>query len=117
MRANVFFVCFSPHTAEEWDDLLVECKNQLALSKTAFEALVAAVEFFFPRHRRKLQWAHAVLAGRHEAHIPAHTEPAGRALTAWIGSHLSAAGVVRYGAGIQVQVRLGLRPSELLEAR
>ena len=51
--------------AESWDDALVEYKNdpelEEPLRKTHFVSLASAVVFFFPRHKGKLGWAHAVL--------------------------------------------------------
>ena len=54
-----------PVTAEEWDDLLVEWKNdpREGVTKARFEQTVASVEFFFPRFKGQLAWARAVLSG------------------------------------------------------
>ena len=49
---------FVPNGPEEWDDLLVEYKNDAQLTKCNFEYVVAAVEFVFPRLRRRLAWSH-----------------------------------------------------------
>eukprot|EP00959_Pyramimonas_sp_CCMP1952_P216122 4520439-Pyramimonas_sp.AAC.1 len=48
-----------PDGPEQWDDLLVECKNDMQMTKCNFEYAVAAVEFLFPRLRRKLTWSHS----------------------------------------------------------
>ena len=51
-----------PSTAEEWDDLMVEFKNDpdICLSRSDFAYLNAAVAFYFPRFRGQLHWCHAV---------------------------------------------------------
>ena len=103
-----------PETSEEWDDLLVEWKSARHPSKTQFEQAVASVEFFFPRWRGSLSWAKAVCAGWSISHVPRHTVPCGKGFTALLGAHVAEWDHRRLGAGMQVQCRLGLRPSELL---
>ena len=55
-----------PSSVDEWDDALVEYKNLYRdglgrrVSHSDFASLLAAVEFFFPRYKHKLGWAHAV---------------------------------------------------------
>ena len=41
-----------PDGTEDWDDALVVYKQQRRVSKSDFEATVAAVEFVFPRFSR-----------------------------------------------------------------
>ena len=54
---------YTPCTADEWDDLLVEYKNDAGLSRSKFTVVVASVEWFFPRYRGRLTWSHDVLKG------------------------------------------------------
>ena len=51
-----------PYTVEEWDDLVVNFKNDpdVGLSRPDFAYLNAAVAFYFPRFRGQLHWCHAV---------------------------------------------------------
>ena len=53
----------APVAPDEWDDCLVEFKNEADLSQAKFAQLVSSVELFFPRFKGKLGWSHAVLAG------------------------------------------------------
>ena len=67
----------SPGTVDEWDDLLVEWKNDAReqVSKAAFTNAVAAVELALPHARGRLQWCHAVTAGLSVASHVSHTLP------------------------------------------
>ena len=40
---------YRPVAPEEWDDLLVDFKNDCGLSRSQFEVIVATLEFAFPR--------------------------------------------------------------------
>ena len=108
---------FAPSTAEEFDDLLVEFKNDTCATKTAFEQLVAAIEFFMPRMRRKLDWAHAVLAGWVTEHVPKHAVPMTRGPAALLAAHFAHSGHCRLGMGLWIQQQRGMRPSEMLKLR
>ena len=46
-------------------------------------------------------------------HHPNHTAPSGKGVCALWAVHMAAAGRARMGAGLVIQGRLGLRPSEL----
>jgi len=107
---------FKPSTAEEWDDLLVEFRfsQASALSRPKFTQVVSAVEFFFPRYRGKLAWAHAVINGWTAANPIRHTVPMGKAPAKLVGAHFSAWGRGRMGVGIILQSLTGMRPSEML---
>lgn len=104
----------APAGADDWDDCLVEFKNEHALSYAAFAQLVSAVEFFFPRFKSHLGWSHAVLSGMTIAHTPKHTVPCGRHHCRFLGAHFAAKGHYRLGLGMPVQQHLGLRPGELI---
>ena len=54
---------FSPVTAPEFDDLVVEFKNAefSRLTKSSFEGLVVASERVLPQLRGNLSWSHAVI--------------------------------------------------------
>ena len=103
-----------PVGAEDWDDLLVEYKNEFDLSQASFAQLVSSVEFFFPRFKGSLAWSHTVLSGMAIAHTPKHTIPCGRHHAWFLGAHFCSRGFFRLGLGIALQQKLGLRPSELL---
>ena len=103
-----------PWTVAEWDGALIEYRATLNPAKSAFENLVASVEFFFPYLRRKLSLTHAVLAGWNVAHQTFHHIPLCRGPAALLGVFMAAFGAPRLGAGLILQQRLGLRPSEML---
>ena len=48
---------YAPSGAEQFDDLLVEFRNDCSPSKSSFEACVAAVEFVTPSFRGRLPWS------------------------------------------------------------
>ena len=106
----------APSCAEEWDDLLVEFKHSLGdkLPRAKFVQVITAVEFFFPRYRGQLGWAHAVVAGWTASSPIRHTVPLGKNPSKLIAMHFSSWGHCRIGVGIVVQSHTGLRPSELL---
>ena len=108
---------FVPHGPHEWDDLIVEWKNDTRPSKANFEACVAATEFCFPQFHGHLAWSHRVIAGWAIAHVARHTVPLGLGPACLIACHLAADGHGRLGLGIVVQRLLGLRPSEMLAIR
>ena len=110
----LFSVALFPSSAEDWDDALVEYKNEADLSQSVFAQLVSAVELFFPRHKGKLAWSHSVLSGMAVAHVPRHTVPCSRHHSWFMGAHLCSRGRFRIGFGMPLQQVLGLRPSELL---
>ena len=94
---------FVPHGAEQWDDLLVEWKNDSTPSKTLFEAAVAATEFVFPRFRGHLAWSNSVIAGWAVAHVARHTVPLGLGAACLLAAHLAADGHPQLGLAIVIQ--------------
>ena len=94
--------------------MLIEWKRLKSPSKSQFEQCVAAVEFFHSRFQGRLKAAHAAIKGWSIEHQPNHKILAGSDLTAWLGAQMAARGRPRIGYGINLQQRLGLRPSELL---
>ena len=70
---------YVPDGPEQWGDLLVEYKNDAQLTKCNFEYVVAAVEFVFPRLRRRLAWSHSVIDAWRTAAEVKHAPPLGRA--------------------------------------
>ncbi len=104
-----------PHGAAEWDDLLVEYKvEHPELSRASFLGTLAAVEWFFPHFRHQLHWSHAVVQGWFQSGETRHTVPLCFRQTALLATFLSSEGLPRLGVALMTQVRLGLRPSELL---
>ena len=109
----------APSSAEEWDDLLIEFKNdpeiaETGLSRAQFSYLVAAVEFFFPRMKGGLRWSRAALAGWHVALPTHHTVPLGKKAAKLLGVHMCFRGRPRMGLALILQAHTGLRPGELL---
>ena len=88
--------------AEQWDDLVVEWRNDTRPSKDNFEACVAAIEFVFPRFRGLLSWAHAVIAGWSIARVVRHTVPLGLGPACLLAALLST-DHPRLGLGIVIQ--------------
>ena len=68
LRTNNFQV----RSVGELDDLLVDYKNASAVSKSLFEATVAAAELCWPPAKGNLPWARAVLSAWAVVHVPHH---------------------------------------------
>ena len=93
----------------------MEWKNSPhAPSKSTFEAAVAGLEYVFPPFKHGLPWAHAALHSWATIHTPAHTIPMCIGPALLFGAYISAAGQTRLGAGLILQQKCGLRPSEML---
>jgi hypothetical protein len=105
---------FAPATGDEMDDLIIEYKNELALSKANFELLIAAVEFVLPRFKGSLAWCRAVSKGWSVSHNTKHSTPMGKGPAHLLATHLAAMGHARLGLGMCVQQQQGLRPTEML---
>ena len=105
---------FSPRFAPEFDDLIVEYKNDRRITKAAMEGLVAAVEHVLPSFKGQLPWSRAVLSSWSTTYVTEHTVPLCAAPAALIAAHMSADGHPRLGATLLLQQALGLRPSEAL---
>ena len=86
----------------------------MKVSKSGFEATVAAVEFFFPRCRGAMKRSRAINKGWSVWHVPRHTVTLGRAHAKLVAAHLSALGAPAFGLGVILQRELGLRPLEML---
>jgi integrase len=104
----------SPDGAEAWDEALVEFKNAAFLSRSKFGMTIAAVEFFYPRFKRQLVYSHAVSQGLTAASPIQHKVPMIKSVGALFGAHFSCKGRPKMGVGLQLQISVGLRPSELL---
>ena len=107
---------YYPETQEEYDDLLAEfCHEHPDLTRSKFGNTVAGVEFFFPRVRGKLCWAHAILSGWDAGRSIRHTVPLGKGLARLLACHFCAWGHSRIAIALVLQSCTGLRPSELLK--
>ena len=106
--------CSNPLFADEVDDLLIDYKSEMKVSKSNFETLVSSVEFVFPRWKGELAWAHAVMNGWKVAHTPAHTVPLPRSLMLLFVVHLVVLKMPILGVALYLQHCQGLRPSEVL---
>ena len=93
---------FSPVTAPEFDDLVVESKNAefSRITKSSFEGLVAALEHVLPQLCGNLPWSHAVIDSWSAICTAEHTTPMCSGPAALIGAHMAAEGHARLGAGV-----------------
>jgi integrase len=107
---------FHPVSAEDWDDVLVEYKNANTpmLTRAKFTTLIAAVEFFFPHFRSKLNWAHSVVSGWTAGNPIKHAVPLGKMPAKLLGMHMAHMGHARLGLGLILQSTTGMRPGEML---
>ena len=108
---------YAPTTAWEWDDLVVEWKNAEVVSRYNFSNCVAAIEFFFPRYRGKLSWAHAVASGWAVCSEVRHTIPLCSGPAHLMAAHFCALRLFRLGFGLLFQSARGTRPGEMLGIR
>ena len=104
----------APASATDFDETLVEMKLGLDMKPAAFEVLVAAVEFFFPRFKGSLIHARMALDGKRRNHTTRHHVPCGRGACSLIGTHFASLGHARLMGGMILQQRRGLRPGEML---
>ena len=100
----------------EWDDALLEFRYaHPKLTKSKFQTLIAALEFFVPTLRRKLDWSHTMVSAWARAmpvrHTVALTSKPGRLLAI----HFVVRGWPRLALGMLVQIATGLRPNEMLQ--
>ena len=107
----------SPGDPCELDDLLVEWKNSGTVSKAQFQTALAAAELAIPSAKGHLTWARSVCTDWEVIAPVAHHAPLPKELAILIGVIMSACGFGRLGAGLIIQQRRGLRPSELLRLR
>lgn len=105
---------FSPRTADEWDDLLVEFKADQQPTRSHFTELTSSVAFFFPSFRGQLPWSQAVLDGWTASADIKHVTPMPWGFAVLFASRLALLGYPRLAAGLLVQQRTGMRPSEML---
>ena len=104
-------VGIAPNGAEEWDDMLVEYKNDRALTKGQFASTISGVEFFFPRYK-PLKWSHRVSdAMAIEAEVE-HTMPMLPNAANLIASRMALKGYATVGAMLVLAVTVALRPSD-----
>ena len=105
---------FAPEHPHEWDDLLMEFKNEHQPRRAAFEALVAGLEFAMPHVKGGLGWSRATLSGWAISAPVKHTVPLLRAPCRLLACYIAADGRPRVGAGMVLQRELGLRPGEVV---
>ena len=101
----------------ELDDLLVEWRFMMNISKAIFAHAVAAIEVAIPGAKACLPWAHAVMKDLILTVPAQHHIAMPWKIALIVAVTLAAAGASRLGAGILVQHTRGLRPSELLGLR
>ena len=103
---------WEPVGFEEWDDCLVEYKNSRKLTRSQFDTTRAALEFFFPRFRKKLQYSMAVGDGITKQAVIRHKHPMIKSVSFLLGAQLASMGKPRQGCAIIISRAAGLRPSE-----
>ena len=109
---------YDPQEAAEWDDLLAEyLYSHPKMKRAVFGQAVAGVEFFFPRLRGQLKWAHACVVGWDAGRTIRHTVPLGKGLAKLLAVHMCAWGESRVSLGLLLQVHTGMRPGEMLKLR
>jgi len=106
-----------PSHFEDWDEALVAWAEQATPSLNTFQTAIAAIEFFHPKLKNKLLWAHSLASRWAVSRVQKHSNPGSRGLAALYGSHLAAAGVPRLGFLPIFQGRTGLRPGEAVRLR
>jgi len=105
---------YTPHSPEEWDDLVVEWAHADNVTPSTLRSCIAALEFVLPAVKGKLVWARQRLDTAHRIAPPLHAAPAGMDVCVLLGSFMASEGRARLGLAMQVQCALGLRPGELL---
>ena len=113
-RFMAFIIASKLHfrDASELDDLIVEYKNSVNLSKSEFDGTIAAVEHVLPHCKGGLRWAHAVSKAWAVTATPSHTVPLCEGPCLLLACHMAARGHARLGVCFILQNALGLRPSE-----
>ena len=106
---------YQPDAADEWDDLLFEFKQAHPhLTRPKFLQIVASIEFFLPKVKKNLPWAHACLCGWHKRSTVRHTIPLTPKPAKLVAIHMALRGKRRLGLGVILQTTTGMRPSEML---
>ena len=89
-------------------------ENGHIITRSQFQSVVAAAEYFFPMLRRELAWCHQVIDGWNVDAVSHHTVPLGKRISQLVAMHMSSLGYARLGVGCVLQAHTGLRPGELL---
>ena len=96
------------------DDLLAEWKHCDFISKSEFEATIAAVEMALPSAKHHLPWSRQIVAAWNVTHVARHTVPLSEGPAVLLACCMSSRNHAKLGAGLILQQALGLRPSEIL---
>lgn len=107
----------SPSDPCETDDLLVEWKNAACITKSNFANAIAGAELAIPSLKGMLTWSRQILNDWEVTSPVHHHALLPEDLAILIGAVMSAIGYPRLGAGLIIQQRRGLRPSELLKLK
>ena len=107
----------NPSTREELDAHLVSFKNSGNITRSKLEQTISALEFFVPQIKGAFKWTKRVLAGLVTAAPVKHTLPLCAMHAKFVAAMLTGQALFRLAAGLLVQTRTGLRPSELLNLR
>lgn len=101
-------------SAQDIDLLIMEYRTELELSRSQHTLLLAALEFFNPHLKGKLQFTKEALKGRLQAEPVQHTTPLTYECAYLFAAFHASRGQPRLGVAPLVQLGTGLRPSELL---
>jgi hypothetical protein len=119
--AFLSFYALHPRTVEEFDDLLVEWKNDNICaappSQTLFRNAIAGLEKAYPRFKDQLILSKQIANAWKVCVRPSHTVPISRPWVMLLGCHLSQRGMGRLGACLILQYLQCCRPSEILGLR
>ena len=101
-------------TPEELDHMLFYYRDEVALSRSKHNTLIAAIEFHIPRWKGQLIDPKQALKRRQISEATKHTVPFTTGTSILFAAHMSNRNSPRMGAGLIIQTETGLRPSELL---
>lgn len=99
---------------EDLDWLMLEYRTECELTRSQQMLLVAAIEFFIPHVKGRLQLSRESLRGRTQQADIHHTIPLTVECTMLFAAYHASRGLWKLGAAVVVQQSTGLRPSELL---
>ena len=93
---------------------MLEYRTECELTRSQQMLLVAAIEFFIPHVKGRLQLSRESLRGRTQQADIHHTIPLTVECTMLFAAYHASRGLWKLGAAVVVQQSTGLRPSELL---
>eukprot|EP00438_Fugacium_kawagutii_P019968 Skav222678 [mRNA] locus=scaffold1471:8076:12526:- [translate_table: standard] len=101
-------------SSEDLDNLMMDYRTEMELTRSQHVLLVASAEFFLPHMKGHLHQSREALRGRASAEAIRHTVPLTSECALLFAAWLCAENRPKVGAAMLVQHATGLRPSELL---